>query len=224
MGESPFADEMGKGVDPFNLPQDRPVLSLAVIGQADPGHAGVDFDVDPYRYPRGGGGLVQLGGIFPVEYGLGNAEPGEIRRLRRGGIGENQDRFSDTGRPDLHGLVQIGYAEPSGSGLPEGAGRLPGPVAIGVCLDHSHHPAVSRKGGSNGPIIVLQSVEIDLGPGTFEKIRHGNGPFHRVSIIPRKAGRIKAWTCASDKKGGGQEAGQGHRFAVDRWPRESPCT
>lgn len=75
MGESPFADEMGKGVDPFNLPQDRPVLSLAVIGQADPGHAGVDFDVDPYHYPRGGGGLVQLGGIFPVEYGLGNAEP-----------------------------------------------------------------------------------------------------------------------------------------------------
>ena len=69
-----------------------------------------------------------------------------------------------------------------------------------IRLDYGHHPAVPGKRGGDGPVIILKSVEIDLGPGAFEKIRHGNGPFHRVSIILWNRGGIKAWTGCSIKK------------------------
>lgn len=128
--------------------------------ESQPGHAGVDLDVDGQRRPifvvreRGERAHLLAGGDHRSE-----AEPLERFELPGREPGEHQDRRGDAGLPQGDAFVHVGDREHGDPERVEGAGHLDRSVSVRVRLQHGNDRA--RAGmAAEGLEVVADPVEV----------------------------------------------------------------
>ena len=143
-------------------------IKIGAQGKADAAHAGICLEVDLYSaaclYGSSGkvlrlfGGVARYGDIL-VDEGLG------VLRLN---MAQNKDGQSLPVLTQLHGLGQAAHCQPCCTLLRKNAGTLHSAVAIAVGLDHRAQRQVTGP-GFDGPEVMPQGIEVDLGPDVFFK-------------------------------------------------------
>ena len=128
--------------------------------------------MDPHPHAGPDRLLAEPDGVLPGQHRLGHAESRQPGRLLRRRIGQNQNRLHNARVADLHRLVQIGHAEPGGPRLLQRPGHIARSMPVGIRLHHRHGPAARRQRRLDHPEIMADGVQINLRPGSFEKIAH----------------------------------------------------
>ena len=144
--------------------------------KAQAGHARVQRDVDPQPPPEVDAGRRKLLRLFEVRDGLGDVVVRQQERILRRRVPEDQQRRGDPAVAQLHRLVQTGHGQivrPLGLQRPRDRKRA---VAVGVGLDHAEEAAALRQGGADGPVVVTDVFQADLGPGPLFQLAHAKRP------------------------------------------------
>ena len=118
--------------------------------------------------PAQGRGLPAVfQGLGLAGHGLGNVVLYQPPHLLLGGVAQDQHRHGHAVGPQLHGLVDAGHRQIVGPQLLEGPGHLHGPVAVGIGLHHAQEADLRPDMLPQAAIVVGQSVQVDLRPGSL---------------------------------------------------------
>ncbi|MCY1536650.1 hypothetical protein D9M68_721130 [compost metagenome] len=158
----------------------KALVGVAVLGrvQADPVHAGIQFEPDSERLAHGG----TLDGLeLPVcmHHGAEVVLLDQLQFVRFEESLQQQDRLADPRRAQLERFLDAGHGKTVGLGF-QRFGAAHCPMAVGIGLDHGQSLGAADFAGE--AVVVAQGFEIDQGTGWT----HGEDFF---SLIGRKKTR-----------------------------------
>ena len=135
--------------------------------KAQPGHAGVQLDMDPERLSQlpGSGGILLC--LRQGADGLGQILFDQQPRVLRRRVPQDQDRHGDAAPAQLQRLIQAAHGQVVRSGLLQQAGDGQRAVPVGVGLHHAQKAAALRQRGADGLIIVADIGQGDLRPASL---------------------------------------------------------
>ena len=160
------------------------LVEVGAERKADAAHTGVGLEVDVHLPARGHGGGAQRLGLRQGVTGGGDVvldEGGGELRLH---MAQDEDGQGPARPPQLHGLGKAADGQPHGPLLGEDAGALDRAVAVAVGLDDGAEGQTARP-LLHGAEVGAQSVEVDLGPDVFFKIRCLHETFLQTRIRPQ---------------------------------------
>ena len=165
MGEDPLWQQMLHG---GNLPQLLRGLFVVIGEEAQPGHSGVQLQVDFQPFSRPRQGLIQLPGIFQRVNLLSDAHIHHILGIEGRSIAQNQNWKTDIAPPELHRLLHIGDRQIVRSQIHQLTTDGHGPVSVGVRLDNPEKAAVGGNPAPQQMIVVAEIVHGNISPGSLE--------------------------------------------------------
>ena len=109
----------------------------------------------------------QLPRVALGKHRLGNLHLGQKPGVAVRGKAQNQNGLLNPGFPQLLGLLQVGYREPVRPRRLAFLRQRHRPVTVAVGLNHAHQLCAGGNGASDFSDIVVQGVQIHLGPGSL---------------------------------------------------------
>ena len=151
---------------------------LRLIGkEAQAGHAGVDFQMNRQLASRTFECLVEVLCILQSVDLLCDGHRCFIGRVLRGRIAENQNRKSHAAAAQLNCLFEVGDRQILRAQLFQRPADLHGAVTVGVRLHNAEESRSLSDMLAQCPIIMLQIVQRDISPCSFEYFHCLSLPF-----------------------------------------------
>ena len=143
-----------------------------IAAQTQPGHSGIRLEVDLHLSTLGLGRRREGLGALQIPDGLSQTQTHHISRELRRSLPQDQDGGRDPRYPELCALIQRGDRQVVRAQLFQTPGHRDGTVAVCVGLDYPQKAAARGQHPPQRPVIMLQSAQVDLGPGALLPALH----------------------------------------------------